>query len=254
MSNIHENGSEHSHEPAEIAVEEKVKEHWNKEKDDMSDLLKNIPNMGEFQKWLQDRLRYIASCSVHPEHALEYWSKVRIPGLELPDMMPTPLEKPEFYSMELKIGSAFVKFADRYTKGGSNPHIKMLCQQITLKENELSKTHNMLLGRQGLYMMVNHYRVSDTDSELYVVKELLKIDSRPCRNDETVDEYLHRLSYYWDPFQGKLVNPTLREQLQEHMKLQMDKFPCFNQDLIKYKTECFKIDQDKILNGGKKRH
>ena len=140
MSNINENGSDHSHEPIEVAVEEKVKEHWNKEKEDMSDLLKNIPNMGGFQKWLQDRLRYIASCSVHPEHALEYWSKVRVPGLELKDMMPTPTEKPEFYSMELKIGSAFVKFADRYIKGGSNPHIKMLCQHITLKENELSKT------------------------------------------------------------------------------------------------------------------
>ena len=78
LSNINENGSEHSHEQAEVVVEEKVIEHWNKEKEDMSDLLKNVPNMGEFQKWLQDRLRYIASCSVHPEHALEYLSLIHI--------------------------------------------------------------------------------------------------------------------------------------------------------------------------------
>ena len=54
----------------------------------MSDLFKRIPDMGTFKAWLQDRLRHIAACYSQPVDALEYWSKVRTPGLDLKDMLP----------------------------------------------------------------------------------------------------------------------------------------------------------------------
>ena len=143
------------------------------------------PKPANYRQWRMNLIDEIVAASARPKRAFEWILEVRTPGIAYDD-----LAEPgdDMATLDAKLSSALAHIAPAEFQ-----------RTLQTKKIDAMKENKMIAGRQILFLIDHHFRMSEMDGGVYDTEHLFSVKMK--------GEKLHEFITLWDDVLARMIRP-----------------------------------------------